>query len=405
MFGPSASSVVIECSASNTCMAIHSIVTSLILFIVLLTGFAYTTVLERRFLAFIQDRIGPNRAGPLGLLQPVADGIKLIFKEDVTPVSAEKVVFCNSGSEATFSAIRLSRAVTGKKKLIKFQGCYHGWHDPVVMNVISPPEFIGRKHLLSAGLGPDVENTIVLEYNNIDELRATFAAEGDDIAAVIIEPIAHNIGIVIATNEFLAEIRSLCDQHGSLFIMDEVITGFRHALGGYQSICGVKPDLTTMGKAMANGYPISALAGPAAYMDRLATRAGGDTFFAGTFNAHVYSTTASLATIDLLEDGAVHDRIYRFGERLAKGLQDILDRLGVTATVRNFGSVVVPYYLNGPINSFTDLLRNDNEFDVAFRRAMVDRGFFMIPIAMKAVSFSIPSRNKAAMPSMIDMIQ
>ena len=297
--------------------------------------------------------------------------------------SAEKVVFCNSGSEATFSAIRLARAVTGRKKLIKFQGCYHGWHDPVVMNVVTPKEFVGKKHLLSAGLGPDVDNTIVLEYNNLEAVECALKTEGQEIAAIILEPIAHNIGCVIATNEFLVGLRRLCDQYGVVYILDEVITGFRHGLGGYQSIAGVKPDLTSMGKAMANGYPISALAGRADFMDRFATRAGGDTFFAGTFNAHVYSTTASLACIDLMEDGGIHRRIFALGDRLRDGLQGILDRLGYDAQVISFGSVVVPYFLTGQIKSYTDLLRSNDPLDIAFRQAMGDRGFFMIPIAMK----------------------
>ena len=302
--------------------------------------------------------------------------------------SAEKVVFCNSGSQATFTAIRLARAVTGRSKLIKFQGCYHGWSDPVAMNVISPPELIGKKHPLSAGLGPDVRNTIVLEYNDLAAVTSTFEAEGSDIAAVILEPIAHNIGCVVATDEFLAGLRDLCDRYSSILIMDEVITGFRHSLGGYQSICGVTPDLTAMGKAMANGYPMSALAGRADLMDRLDTYPGGDTFFAGTFNAHVYSTTASLATIDFLEDGTIHRRLFELGERLSRGLQELLDKHGFDATVVHFGSVVVPCFLTGPIRSFTDLLRGDNALDVAFRKAMVDRGFFMIPTALKRIHIS-----------------
>jgi glutamate-1-semialdehyde 2,1-aminomutase len=298
--------------------------------------------------------------------------------------SAEKVLFCNSGSEATFSALRLARAVTGRKKIIKFQGCYHGWHDAVLMNVITPPESMGRKQPLSAGMLPEVvDQTLVLTFNDLDEVERTLAEQGEQVAAIILEPIPHNIGCVIPTHEFLAGVRRLSTQYGTILVFDEVVTGFRHALGGYQSIVGVTPDLTTVAKAMANGYPVAAICGRAELMDRFNTRPGGDVFFAGTFNAHPLATAAALATIEALEDGSVYRHIYALGDRARTGLAEIVEMLGVMCEVTGFGSVFVPYFMEGPIRSYADLPRNDDRFDLASRQGMVDRGFLMLPIALK----------------------
>jgi glutamate-1-semialdehyde 2,1-aminomutase len=296
--------------------------------------------------------------------------------------SAERVLLTNSGSEATFAALRLARGVTGRNRIIKFQGTYHGWHDAVLMNVITPPERMGQKDPLSLGMLPDaVENTIVLPFNDSEAIRQTLAEQGASIAAILVEVIPHNIGCVIPTPEFLQTLREEATRHGALLIFDEVITGFRHALGGYQSIVGVTPDLTTFAKAMANGYPIAALAGKAEYMDRFAP--GGGVFFAGTYNGHPLNVSAALATIAVLEDGSVHKHCFALAGRAATGLEQIARDLGITLTVARFGSVFVPYFMDGPIASYDDLLRNDNAKDVAFRQGMCDRGIFMIPTALK----------------------
>lgn len=297
--------------------------------------------------------------------------------------SAEKVLFCNSGSEATFSAIRLARAVTGKKKLIKFQGCYHGHHDAVLMNVITPPEKMGQRDILSAGMSPEVaENTIVLTFNSLAEVEQAVKAEGDDIAAIILEPIPHNIGCVMPKPEFLAGLRQITRDHDIILIFDEVVTGFRHGLGGYQKVAGVTPDLTTMGKAMANGYPIAAVAGRADLMDRYAT-AGGDVFFAGTYNAHPVGTAASLATIEALEDGVLYEKMFRLGDKVRQGMADIANRLGIEGTVVGFGSIWLMYFMSPPVENYTDLLRNDGGRFIAHRRKMIERGVFELPLNLK----------------------
>jgi glutamate-1-semialdehyde 2,1-aminomutase len=308
--------------------------------------------------------------------------IQLAEKINQHVPSAEKVLLANSGSEATYAALRLARAVTGRQKIIKFQGTYHGWHDAVLMNVISAPDKIGKKDPLSLGMSPQVvENTLVLPFNDVDALTQTFQQRGEEIAGVILEMIPHNIGCVMPRPEFLRALRELTRQHGSVLIFDEVITGFRHGLGGYQKIAGVTPDLTTFAKAMANGYPIAALVGKAEYMDRCAP--GGGVFFAGTYNGHPVGVAAALATIAELEDGSVHKHCFTLAERLQKGLQEIADELEIKMKVVAFGSVVVPYFLDGPIENYTDLLQNDNARDAAFRKAMCERGIFMLPTALK----------------------
>lgn len=305
--------------------------------------------------------------------------------------SAQKVLFCNSGSEATYQAIRLARAVTGRKKIMKFQGCYHGWHDSVAMNVISLPERLGQKDLLSAGSLPEAtDNTIVCSFNRLEEVEKAVKENKGEIAAIILEPIPHNIGCVLPKPGFLEGLREITRQNGIILIFDEVVTGFRHSLGGYQKICGVIPDLTTLGKSMGNGYPMAALCGKRELMDRFNTHPEGDVFFAGTYNGHPVGCAAALATIEVLETQRVHDHIFRLGEKIRRGLEEIINRLKLRATVAGFGSVFLIYFMEGPIESYADLLRNDQDLFVTSRRKLIERGIFELPLNLKRnhISFS-----------------
>jgi glutamate-1-semialdehyde 2,1-aminomutase len=322
---------------------------------------------------------GPDLIG-VGTTEPE---VELAAKLKQHIPSAEKVLLCNSGSEATFNAVRLARAVTGRKKIIKFQGCYHGWHDYLCMNVISPAEKIGQYDFHSAGMLEEAAmQTLVLPFNRIDAVEDALQQHRGEIAAIILEPVPHNIGCVTPLPNFLEGLRELTRMHGTVLIFDEVITGFRHGLGGYQKHAGVTPDLTTVAKSMANGYPSAALCGRADFMDRFQTNRG-DVFFAGTYNGHPVGVAAALATIEKMENGQVHEHVFRMGDYFARELQDILDRTGVRGQVAHFGSVVVPYFLEGAVETYTDLLSNDAETDVRFRREMVDRGFFLLPMALK----------------------
>ncbi len=297
--------------------------------------------------------------------------------------SAEQVLLCNTGSEANYHAIRLARAVTGRRRIVKFQGCYHGIHDEVLMNLISPDNKVGSIDPGSAGMLPGtIAHTLVLPFNDTERLEATFDRYSDEIAAVILEPVPHNVGCIIPTESFLHSLRKCTRASGSLLIFDEVVTGFRHALGGCQAIMQIIPDLTTMAKAIANGYPCAVLSGRADLMSRFST-AGGDVFFAGTYNGHPVGVAAALATIAALEDGAVYAHTYRLAQRLKEGLEELATYLDIQMIVASYGSVVVPYFMSGPISRYEDLLRNDTARDVAFRRAMTDNGIFMTPLALK----------------------
>ena len=305
---------------------------------------------------------------------------------DAVP-SLEKVLLTATGSEATFHALRLARTVTGRRHVLKFQGCYHGWHDAVAMNVISPAEKVGTKDLLSGGILPEVAAaTIVVEFN--DAAAVERALTDHDVAAIIIEPIPHNIGAVLPQPGFLERLRELATAHGTVLVFDEVITGFRHGLGGYQAVAGVTPDLTTLGKAMANGWPVSALGGKAELMDLFSTTPGRPAFFAGTFNGHPATAAAALATVDKLQREPVHEHVFRLGERARTGLEALYERLGVPAVVSGFGSVFVTYFLEGPVVSYDDLLRNDVDLFVGYRRELMKEGIFELPLNLKRSHFS-----------------
>ncbi|MGI8785140.1 MAG: aspartate aminotransferase family protein [Acidobacteriota bacterium] len=298
--------------------------------------------------------------------------------------SAENVLFCTSGTEATFHAVRVSRAVTGRRKVLKFQGCYHGWHDYLCRNILSPPERIGTRDPASAGiLDEAVDNTLVATFNDGEEVRRLVSENEDDVAAIILEPIPHNIGCVMPKLEFLQGLRQLTRDKGIVLVFDEVITGFRHHLGGYQKICGVTPDLTTLGKAMANGFPMAAICGRREIMERFATRPGGDVFFAGTYNGHPLACAAALATIEVLEREPVHRHVFDLGERMRAGLKEITRELQIPSTVAGFGSVFLTYFMEGEIRNYTDLMRNDQELFVAYRRALLKEGIFKLPMNLK----------------------
>lgn len=300
--------------------------------------------------------------------------------------SVEKVLFSNSGSEATFHAIRVARAATGRRLLVKFQGCYHGWHDYVAANVVSTPGRLGSIDPTSAGVLPQALDWLrVLPFNDIEAFEALMAREGDDVAAVILEPVIHTIGCVLPTPEFLGALRRATTATGSVLIFDEVVTGFRHDLGGYQAIAGIRPDLSTFAKAIANGYPIAAVGGRADLMDHFNTRPDGTVLFGGTYNGNPMSVAAALTTIDILEagDGAVHRRLYALGDRMRTGLQSIVDRLGLPARAVNQGSVFVLYFTERDVRSYEDALTSDASWYVAFHRGMTERGFLMLPMNLK----------------------
>jgi len=220
-------------------------------------------------------------------------------------------------------------------------------------------------------------------YNDLDGVERVLASYRGYVAAILVEPIGHSLGCVLPKPGFLEELRRLTAAHEALLIFDEVITGFRHHLGGYQSICGVTPDLATLGKAMANGFPMAAICGRAEIMDRFSTRPGGDTYFAGTYHGHPIGCAAALATIEILEREPVHAHVFRLGERLRQGLTEMHRRRGTGATVTGFGSIFITYFAGGPIENHLDSQRNDATKFVEYRRRLIERGIFLMPVNLR----------------------
>ncbi|WP_163506643.1 aspartate aminotransferase family protein [Fodinicola acaciae] len=298
--------------------------------------------------------------------------------------SAEQMIAATSGSEAVSQAVRLCRTVTGRRFMLKFQGGFHGWQDAVARNVISTPERAYGPDPLSAGILPDaLDATLIAEFNDLDSVAELFQRYPEQIAAVILEPIPHNIGACVPTQEFVQGLRKLTDENGALLVFDEVITGFRHAPGGYQEVCGIRPDLTTFGKAMANGYPIAGVAGPERLMRHFSS-AGGDVLLAGTYNGHPVCAAAAIATMTYLrENPDFYQRTHQLGERVRTGLAGIAAELDIAVNVSGFGGVFAMYFLDGPVRGYRDLLANNHDAYVGFHRRMTESGFLMLPMSLK----------------------
>lgn len=310
--------------------------------------------------------------------------VELAERVVATIPSAESMIATMSGSEATAQAVRLARAVTDRDLIVKFQGGFHGWHDAVARNVISSPERAYGRDPLSKGILPHaLDATLIAEFNDLDSVARLFEEHPGRIACVILEPIPHNVGALLPTREFVEGLRSLTREQESILIFDEVITGFRHAVGGYQQVVGVTPDITTFGKGMANGFPIGGVAGRRDLMEHFNGQTG-DVLLAGTFNGNPLGCSAALATIDYLDEHPdFYERTHRLGERMRTGLADIVDELGIEATVAGFGGIFALYFAKGPVRGYRDLLRNDNGAYIAFHRGMTEKGFLMLPMALK----------------------
>jgi glutamate-1-semialdehyde 2,1-aminomutase len=294
--------------------------------------------------------------------------------------SVEKVLLCGSGSEATFNAIRLARAVTGRSRIIKFQGCYNGAHDYVLRNTSSPRELVGLRDPGSAGmLDAAIDHTLVCRFNELEDVRTTLERNDGQIAAIILEPIPHNVPTLAPQEGFLEGLRRLCDASGALLIFDEIISGFRHDLGGFQALAGVLPDLTALGKALANGFPAAALGGRADLMERFNTTATGDVFYGGTYSGNAVAVAAGLATIAYLEDGSTHKRVFQLGERMRAGLMEVAARAGVAAVVPGYGSLFTLCFMEPPLENYEDTLRNDKALVLTYRQELMRRGIFMMP--------------------------
>ncbi|MFB6105539.1 MAG: aspartate aminotransferase family protein [Halobacteriaceae archaeon] len=298
--------------------------------------------------------------------------------------SADRVHFGNTGSEVVAHAVRLARAVTGRSKVIKFEGHYHGWYDPVAVNFHGDAADVERTTPISAGIpGSNVADTVPLPFNDVEAVEAAVAEHADDVAALILEPVAFNMGCVTPEDGFLRELRRITEEHGIVLIFDEIITGFRTAMGGVQAREGVTPDLTTLGKSMGNGYPISAVAGTRELMEEFVT-AGGDVAFGGTYNGHTASMAAGRAVLETLAEGDFHETATARRETITDGLNDIIEDAGLTAHATGYGPVFLTYFMDPPVRRYRDILaHNDDERLMDYRWEMIDRNVLLTPMNVR----------------------
>ena len=299
---------------------------------------------------------------------------------DAVP-SVEMVRFVNSGTEATMSAIRLARGYTGKKKIIKFDGCYHGHGDSLLVSAGSGVATLGIPG--TPGIPEELAQlTIVLPYNDIDAVEEAFKKHGDDIACVILEPVAGNMGVVAPSKEYHQRLRDITKQYGALLIWDEVMTGFRLALGGAQELYGIEPDLTTMGKVIGAGLPVGAYGGKKEIMLYVAPE--GPVYQAGTLSGNPLAMAAGLRQLQILKDKDPYKELDKKGEKLEEGLNQLIDKYGIKATVNRVGSMITLFFTDREVKNFSDAKSCDLELFNRFYRLMLDKGIYLAPSQFEA---------------------
>jgi glutamate-1-semialdehyde 2,1-aminomutase len=297
---------------------------------------------------------------------------------DAVP-SVEKVRLVSSGTEAAMSAVRLARGFTSRDRILKFAGCYHGHADALLANAGSGMATLGIPS--SPGVPTaTTSHTIVCPYNDVEAAAAAVARYGEGLAAILVEPVAGNMGVVPPERGFLLALRRLCSASGALLVFDEVITGFRVARGGAQQLYGITSDLTILGKIVGGGMPLAAFGGRAEIMDRLAP--AGDVYQAGTLSGNPLATAAGLAVLRRLRDPAVYEELERRGARLEAGL-------GAHGRVQRVGAMATLFMSDGPVRNFDDAQRADTDRYGALFRHLLERGIYVAPSQFEAMFLSL----------------
>lgn len=290
--------------------------------------------------------------------------------------SIEMVRMVNSGTEATMSAIRLARAYTGRNKIVKFEGCYHGHADPFLIKAGSG--------MLTAGVPtspgvpePLIGQTLVARYNDYSSLEQLFKEYGQDIAAVILEPIAGNMGLVLSDMEFIAGVRKITEMYGTLLIFDEVITGFRLCYGGFQNIINVQPDLTTLGKIIGGGLPVGAYGGKREIMQRIAPE--GDVYQAGTLSGNPLAMAAGVKTLKILQDSDWYDRLEVMTYLLTGKLKTIFEEHDLYYSINRIGSMFSIFFTEQEVDSYETVISSDTDKYARFYRELLQQGVYFPP--------------------------
>jgi glutamate-1-semialdehyde 2,1-aminomutase len=302
-------------------------------------------------------------------------------------VSAEVVRFTNTGSEATMLALRLARAHTRRTRFLKFEGHYHGWYDPYLLSAHShPPGQLGPRDNPtripdSEGIPPSTFDDVVLApWNDVAALERVMQQHGRELAAVITEPIMANMGCIPPRHGYLQRLRELTSEYGVVFILDEVVTGFRYAPGGCQQYYGVTPDISTFGKALGAGFPVGAVAGPRSILDRMRSSENRVLHY-GTFNGHRLTMKVVAANLDLLSAAGAHKKLHAAGDAAIAGLRDVFQRRGIKAIVQGFGPMFQIYFTERPvIHDYRDYCACvDTQRYSHFVHQLLERGIYMTP--------------------------
>ena len=295
--------------------------------------------------------------------------------------SLEMLRLVSSGTEATMTALRLARGHTGRSLIVKFEGCYHGHADALLVKAGSGALTFGNPS--SAGVpAQTAADTLVLDYNDASQVKSLFDKQGPQIAGVIVEPVAGNMNLVLPVNEFLETLREQCTRHGAVLIFDEVMTGFRVALGGAQSRYGIRPDLTTLGKVIGGGMPLAAVGGRREIMQDIAPL--GPVYQAGTLSGNPVAVAAGLATLKLVDTPGFQERIEATTQALVEGLAAEAKRAGATFSSQSIGSMFGIYFRAAPPRSFAEVMQCDRERFNRFFHEMLARGVYLAPSAYEA---------------------
>jgi glutamate-1-semialdehyde 2,1-aminomutase len=295
--------------------------------------------------------------------------------------SIEQVRLVSSGTEATMSAIRLARGATGRKKIVKFEGCYHGHADALLVKAGSGALTFGNPS--SAGVPPEVAaDTVVIAYNSLKELEDTFSAIGGEIACVIIEAIAGNMNFIVPDVSYLQALRALCTKHGAVLIFDEVMTGFRVGLHGVQGHFGIKPDLTTLGKVIGGGMPVGAFGGRRDLMANMAPLGG--VYQAGTLSGNPVAVAAGLKTLELVSAPGFYEALSASTQQLCDGLMAAAREEGETFSAASLGGMFGMFFAPSPPRSYAEVMRSDRERFNRFFHGMLERGVYLAPSAFEA---------------------
>ncbi len=315
--------------------------------------------------------------------------------------SIEMVRFVNSGTEATMSAIRLARGYTGRKKIVKFEGCYHGHVDSLLVSAGSGVATFSIPG--TPGIPEELANlTIVLPYNDIEKVEEVFKKYGDEIACVIIEPVAGNMGVIAPSKEFHQRLREITREHGALLIWDEVMTGFRLAYGGAQELYGIEPDLTTLGKVIGGGLPVGAYGGKREIMENIAPV--GQVYQAGTLSGNPLAMMAGLKQLEILKETNPYSELDEKGKFLEDGINFLIDKYGVKGRVNRVGSMITLFFTDKEVKNFSDAKTSDLKLFAKFFRELLNRGIYL-PASQFEAWFLSTAHSKSDLEETLNKIE